>query len=222
MLTELTCEWAPKGGAAPNEMKFKSAVADYAQDKFPVSAAIDGNKNAADNGWAIGGGGARRHLAAFAFAAPIGSEKGASISLRMYQRRAGAHLGQFRLWYTTDKHVGLGLPADVQTAMKIAPESRTREQAAAVTAYFRQYDLDEVKKQLALAQSQLPLPTDPGVIERRDTLAKAEEPIRLDPKLVQLRQDHVQSKLQADNLRLTGAQDLVWALINNPAFLFNH
>jgi hypothetical protein len=79
-----------------------------------------------------------------------------------------------------------------------------------------------VKRDLTLAQSRLPLPTDPGILERRDTLAKAEEPIRLDPKLVQLRADTVQSKAQVANKRLTGAQDLVWALVNNPAFLFNH
>ena len=30
-----------------------------------------------------------------------------------------------------------------------------------------------------------------------------------------------QSKTQMANVRLTGAQDLVWALVNTPAFLFN-
>ena len=56
---------------------------------------------------------------------------------------------------------------------------------------------------------------------RRASLAQAEEPIKLDPKLVQLRQDAAQSKLQFADKRLTGAQDLTWALINNAAFLFN-
>jgi hypothetical protein len=140
----------------------------------------------------------------------------------MYQRRAGFQVGQFRLWYTTDKHVGLGLPAEVAAAIKLAPEDRKPAQNAALIAYFRETDPESLKKQLTLAQSRLPLPTDQGVLDRRAALAKAEEPIRLDPKLVQLRQDNVQSKAQAGNRRLTGAQDLVWALVNNPAFLFNH
>ena len=67
----------------------------------------------------------------------------------------------------------------------------------------------------------MPLPTDPGIIERRGLVAKAEEPIRIDPKLVQFRADVEQSKTQNVNRRLTGSQDLVWALVNTPAFLFN-
>ena len=68
----------------------------------------------------------------------------------------------------------------------------------------------------------LPLPTDPGVVERRTSLARAEEPITLDPKLVQLRQDAKQSEAQLAAKRLTGVQDLTWALINTASFLFNH
>jgi hypothetical protein len=36
-----------------------------------------------------------------------------------------------------------------------------------------------------------------------------------------LRQDAEQSKIQVANKRLTGVQDLTWALVNTPAFLFN-
>ena len=77
------------------------------------------------------------------------------------------------------------------------------------------------KLRLAFGKLQLPLPIDPGIIQRREAIAKAELPIRLDPKLVQLRADAEQSKAQIANKRLTGAQDLVWALVNTPAFLFN-
>jgi hypothetical protein len=223
VLTELTCDVTPRGEGAPGPVKFKAAFADYAQKDYTVEKAIDNNNAAGDNGWAIGGGAGQPHTAAFALATPIGTAKGGSIiTLKMFQRRAGFHLGHFRLWYTTDAHVSLGLPAPVAAAIKAVPEARTPEQKAALTAYFRRYHPEIVKRDLTLAQSRLPLPTDPGIVERRDTLAKAEEPIRLDGKLVQLRADAAQSKIQLANKRLTGAQDLVWALVNNPAFLFNH
>jgi hypothetical protein len=38
---------------------------------------------------------------------------------------------------------------------------------------------------------------------------------------VQLRLDTAMSVRQLTDKRLTMAQDLAWALINNPAFLFN-
>jgi hypothetical protein len=52
-------------------------------------------------------------------------------------------------------------------------------------------------------------------------LAKAELPVTIDPQLVQLRADAAMSKLQAADARLTVVQDLAWALMNSPAFLFN-
>ena len=44
----------------------------------------------------------------------------------------------------------------------------------------------------------------------------------VDPRLVQLRHDVEMSIQQAATRRLTAAQDIAWALINSPAFLFNH
>ena len=67
----------------------------------------------------------------------------------------------------------------------------------------------------------MPLPIDQKLKELRDTLAELSKPVPLDPKLVQLRQDVEMSKQQMANPRLTAAQDLAWALINSPAFLFN-
>jgi hypothetical protein len=58
--------------------------------------------------------------------------------------------------------------------------------------------------------------------ELKKALEYAQIPIEEDPRLVRFRRDVEMSAGQAENPRLTAAQDLTWALINNPAFLFNH
>jgi hypothetical protein len=60
------------------------------------------------------------------------------------------------------------------------------------------------------------------LVELEQKHTNAQRPILIDPKLVQLRRDADLSQKQLGNQRLTAAQDLAWALINSPAFLFNH
>jgi len=43
-----------------------------------------------------------------------------------------------------------------------------------------------------------------------------------DPALVRLRADVATSAKQLADRRLTAIQDLAWALVNSPAFFFNH
>ena len=73
-----------------------------------------------------------------------------------------------------------------------------------------------------LFASQRPIPPDQKMEGLKAALAKAEVPIRIDPVLIRTRDDAKMSEEQLKNQRLTAAQDLTWALINNPAFLFNH
>ena len=47
------------------------------------------------------------------------------------------------------------------------------------------------------------------------------EPLPADPKLTNLKRAAELSTKQMEQARLVGAQDLAWALINHPAFLFN-
>ena len=52
-------------------------------------------------------------------------------------------------------------------------------------------------------------------------LAKAEVAVTEPKALLSIRSDTEYSIQQAANRRLTAAQDLVWALVNSPSFLFN-
>ena len=174
--------------------------ADFSQEKFDVKTAIDTKTANTDPGWAISGAVGQPHLAAFTLSKPVGDAKGALINIKLLQRRNPFLLGQFRLWYTKDKTIGLGLPADVLNVLATPAADRTEAQTATLAGYFRQTDLESLKLDLAYGASKLPIPTDPGTLQRRAALAKAEEPIRLDPKLVQLRQDSTNSKSQATNV----------------------
>jgi hypothetical protein len=221
ILTEITLEAQPKG-TTPTIMPFTVAVADFDQAKFEVKNAIDTKVAANDPGWAVSGAIGQPHHAAFTISKPVGDGKLWQLNVKLVQKRNPFLIGQFRLWYTKDKTVGLGLPADALAVLNTPAADRTEAQKTTLADYFRRTNAESVKLDLAYAASKLPLPTDPGTLQRRAVLAKAQEPIRLDPKLVQLRQDAQHSKTQAADTRLTGAQDLVWALVNNPAFLFNH
>ena len=53
------------------------------------------------------------------------------------------------------------------------------------------------------------------------SLADAKIPVVLPPEIARLRRALGLSKNHLTNKRLVGAQDLTWALINTPAFLFN-
>ena len=58
--------------------------------------------------------------------------------------------------------------------------------------------------------------------DRMARVASAEKPVAVHPKLIPLLQDVEMSIKQSVSRRLTASQDVVWALINSPAFLFNY
>ncbi|MEI6234525.1 MAG: DUF1549 domain-containing protein [Planctomycetota bacterium] len=225
VLNEFKLEWSAKGGEKKmTKAKFKDAKADFTQKDFDVKATI-ADKFETNKGWAISGTPqGQPHHAMFALETPIGDAKGATLKIDMVQKfRDTYSIGKFRLWATTSaKPLDFGLPTMVVAILKTEKEKRTKEQNDVLAAYYSSVDSKLFKLKAALAKDKMPLPTDPKVLELRTALAKAEEPIVIDPKLVQLRQDAAMSVKQLNDKRLTGAQDLVWALINNPAFLFNH
>jgi hypothetical protein len=224
VLGEFAVKTGPFGAATgADDAPFQDALADFSQDRFGVKAAIDGKRGDGNNGWAVSKQFGVPHWAAFAFAKPVGGPEGVRLRIELHQPRPGGFaIGRFRIWATTDAMpLNLGLPAPVAAALRKPAAGRSDEEQKAIAAYWREADPELRKLRLALDKHQLPLPIDPGITQRREAMAKAGQPIRLDPALLQLRADHEQSQAQLANPRLTGVQDLVWALVNTPAFLFN-
>jgi hypothetical protein len=224
VLGELGLKMNVIGDAAQVEVPFADAIADFSQASFEVKKAIDGKRADGNNGWAVHPQTGVPHFAAFSLKAPIGNaEKGVRLRFELHQPRPGGFsIGRFRVWATTSANpLNIGYPASVVDALKEPAPSRTPEEQSALAAYWKENDPELRKRRFAHVASQRPLPEDPGVAERRAAITRAEEPVKLDPRLVQLRADVEQSKAQLANQRLTGVQDLAWALINTPAFLFN-
>jgi hypothetical protein len=225
VLTEVSLKVGEAGtGANGAAVKFTAANADFSQENFEVSKAIDGKRNDGNNGWAVSPQAGQPHFAAFTLEKPVGNaEHGVQLRIELHQPREGSFaIGRFRLWVTTAPGpVNVGYPTAVAEALRKVPASRTDADKAALAAYWKENDPELRKRQLTHGALLLPLPIDPGITERKAAIAKAEEPIKIDAKLLQLRADAEQSKAQLANRRVTNAQDLTWALVNTPAFLFN-
>ena len=97
VLSELEMEVPRADGNGVRKLKFASAEADYHQEGFPESSAIDGKGKA---GWAIaspGGTGRHRH-AIFTLAEPLASSQPENVTIRLVQNYGGRHtLGRFRV-----------------------------------------------------------------------------------------------------------------------------
>lgn len=221
---------APKRGRraaaqAGAGLKFSSAAASYNQKDFDVKNAINGNLDRNDKAWAAAGGERRPQTARFQLAKPIEiGDGGATFTVKVLCRYSNGDypLGHFKV-YATDsaKPLDPGLPADLAAIVAKPSGQRTDADNAAILAYVAGQDLEALKRSQALAKEKRPLPSDPKMEELKAALAKAGNPVLDDPVLISLRADAQQSQQQAGNRRLTAAQDLTWALINNAAFLFN-
>ncbi|HUR46563.1 MAG TPA: DUF1549 domain-containing protein [Candidatus Saccharimonadales bacterium] len=224
VLTELRVK-ANQGTNPPAPLKLTKSKADFSQKDYDVSNAIDGKDEVGGKGWALAGTPAGEpHMALFKFEKPVGDGKAMTLRFTLGQKYSQAHsIGRFRIWATTSKNpLEFGLPQTVAQVLKTKPEARTEAQKAELQEYYRGQDTELRKRQRELASAKKPIPADPKLKELKDTLASVSMPLPLDAKLVQLREDVKSSELQLKNKRLTGAQDLAWALINNPAFLFNY
>ena len=76
--------------------------------------------------------------------------------------------------------------------------------------------------QTDLAEAKSPLAEPADLKAARESLDKLLAQPPVSTRLANLERVVTLSSTQAANPRLTAAQDLTWALINSPAFLFNY
>ncbi len=191
-------------------------------EKKKPGAPADKTGASKGTGWTIGSATGVTHWATFEAKAPFGFAGGTVVTITLRhdsEVTPPPTLGRFRLSLTTAKRpVGLGLSDELRAIL-----SRVEDgfRSGPLNKYFNAIDVELQARLQAFATAMKPVPVDPALQALRDQLAKVSQPLAEDPALVQLRSDKVASKEQRHNQRLTLAQDLAWALISSPAFLFN-
>ena len=151
-------------------------------------------------------------------------DDGLRVETRLAVLGRGEHQpGRIRLSLTpATGTVGPGLSEELTALLAGDPASWQPDQRQQLEALFDQSAPELAGLRAALAAAEAPLAIDPAIIEARGLVARLSVPTPPDPVLEQLNRDVALSQQQLADARLTAAQDLTWALINSPAFLFNH
>ncbi len=227
VITELQARWKGKGeGVEETGISFADAKATFTQKDFDVKRTFDGNLDGKNRGWALHGTNHKiPHRAVYKFKETMTGDgnQGVTLTVGVLCRLKSHPIGRFRIYVTQDADpLQFGIPAHVAEALGVESGQRSAQQGKALLAWVGENDA-EYQNRRWTAKGPFPgLPPDKKMEELQKALKYVNIPIEVDPKLLSYRKDVEMSAGQAKNIRLTAAQDLTWALINNPAFLFNH
>lgn len=213
--------------AKPAEQKpiaFARAIADFSQTSFAPEQTINGNKED-QQGWAVSGSTSQPHWVVYQAKEPIAGGESNRITIRIHQfHNAAMHrLGRFRISATVAKNetLPLGIAEPLQAILRTPIDQRTDAAKGSLAAYVQSVDPQIAAEAAALVTAHTPVPKDPSVVAIEQKIAKFKIVTPTDQALERLRTDVSESTKQISDERLTAAEDLTWALINSPAFLFN-
>jgi hypothetical protein len=214
----------PQRPESLRKIKLDKGLTDFDQPGFSAAAVIDDKLND-QGGWAVYGGHGAEHWAVFALAEPLSLQPGETLQWRIHQfHDAENHrLGRFRL--SVGRHEGelmLGLSESLAAIGAIPRDQWTPQLAKDGLDYLRIASSELAGLRANVQRESQPLPEDEQVALLKKRIERLSQPLPDDSRLVRLRSDVKESESQQANARLTAAQDLAWALINSPAFLFNH
>ena len=201
--------------------------APVSQGGYAVGTAIDGSLAGSNNGWAVAPQLGKPHVASFEVKDAQQHDGPILLTFVMKQEFSGNNwqLGKFR-WSITNGPKPLklnpGLPKNITDLLAKGPEHRRPNDIKVLRKFFNENDASTKALKTALANAKQPWPADPELKELQDAVTRASRPLPLDPRLIVLTRAVDLSTQQLADKRLYGAQDIAWALINNPAFLFNH
>ena len=228
VVTEVILELAT--ASSPEKLKrivLHRPQADFAQagGRYDAKYAIDNDVASNNRGWAVSNKTAENHWAIFEAKEPVVLTEPMIATVKIEQRfNGGKHaLGRFRISFTDTKGpLPLGVSARAAELAARPANQRSGAEQREFAALIAREDPQWQKRSAALAVATKPVPRDQKIVALEAERADAEKPVLDDPDLVRLRSDVEQSGQQLKNQRLTAIQDLAWALINSPAFFFNH
>ncbi len=209
----------------PNDwqkIELTTPLANTSQDGFSIDQTIDG-KPANNKGWALVNAVGKTSWATFQLKLPIGYSHGTLVRFKMHQKFDDNHqVGCFRISLSKfHEPVGLGLSEALLAELSGLKSGEDEKTDAKFLDLATRDDMELKRLQANLEQAEKPLIIDPAIVKLQEKLARVSKPIPMDVLLSQLEKDVVVSASQLENSRLTAAQDLTWALINSPSFLFN-
>ena len=226
VVSEISVDVAPAsqpGGTTP--LIRQKPQADFAADRFPVTQAADNDGSNPERGWSVAPRQQEVHWAVFELSGAPEIKEPARVTVKIRQSfKGGRHeLGRFRISFTSSPlPLAIGVVPRGAELAAIPSDKRSAVEAAELAALVAARDPLREQHAAELLAATVPVPPDPNLTALAAELADAEKPVADDPVLVRLRSDVAASTKQLSDRRLTATQDLVWALVNSPAFFFNH